>query len=69
MINVRRIDEIHAAIERGPYDTIHIALLKLSDLGKDAARVTERHGAETQLRDEQTGIAEFFMRMMLTFGV
>jgi len=36
VVHIRRVDEIDAAVERGSHDAVHIALLELSDLGKNA---------------------------------
>jgi len=58
VVHVRGIEKVDAAVERAADDAVDFALLELPDLGEDAARIAEGHGAETQLRDQQAGIAE-----------
>lgn len=67
VVHIRCVDKIDPTVESASHDTIHIALLELSDLGKDAARVADvmvpRHSSETS----RPVLPSFFMRMMLTF--
>ncbi|MNT76225.1 hypothetical protein D3C72_2152060 [compost metagenome] len=58
-INVGGINEVDTGIERAADQRFRFALLQLADLPPHAFLAAKGHGAQAQLRDEQTGIAEF----------
>ncbi|MNS93998.1 hypothetical protein D3C72_1281990 [compost metagenome] len=60
-IHVRRVDEIDPGVQ-GPSDQpVGVFLLEIADLAPEFAFAAEGHGAQAQLRDEQTGASEFLV--------
>ncbi len=60
MVDVRRVQEIHTAIDGRTDDAIHRILAEPADRGPDALRVAEGHRSEADLRNEEAGITELF---------
>ncbi len=60
MIDVRRVQKIHPAVESRADDAVHRILAEPADRCPDALRVAEGHCSEADLRNDEAGITELF---------
>jgi hypothetical protein len=60
-IDVGGIDKIDACVQRAADQLVRLRLIQLPNFAPHAALTAERHGAEAQFRNKQTGIAEFLI--------
>ena len=57
-IHVGGVDEVDAGVERVVDQRVHIVLREAADGFENASRAAERHGAEADARDENSGVAK-----------
>ena len=58
-VDVRRVDEIDAGIERAADERVDALLVDAADHFPHLSAAAERHRAEAQLGDEHTGVGQF----------
>ena len=58
-VDIGRVDEIDAAVERAMHDGIDRRLIEAADHLPHLSAAAEGHGAQAQLRDEHAGICQW----------
>ncbi|MNT55633.1 hypothetical protein D3C72_1928820 [compost metagenome] len=60
-INVRRVDEVDARLQRPAHQPVGVFLLQVADLAPQLALAAKGHGAQAEFRDEKACAAEFLV--------